>query len=402
MQLIIKILTLFLLPINLLAVNHWNPKANFGGEARHRATAFSISDKGYIGMGHINSAEHILYKDIWEYDPATNSWTQKADFGGGLRYQCAAFSIGDVAYMGTGRNEFDTYESDFWKYNPLSNTWYPIADFPGEERRGASGFSIDGKGYVGLGQATSGYASDFYEYDPATDHWVQMADFIGLPRTSAVSFTHNGKAYVGTGHTYSLALKDFYEFTPSSNHWIQKSDVGDTLRQDATGFMINGKGYLGTGNNVDGSINYKDFWEYDFDLDTWTQIEDFRGASRRYMVSFVINNTAYCGTGTNGTNLRDFWSYDPTLDYSNSNAISSIKSFPNPASTKITFTFPPDIIASNSYLTIFNSVGQKIDEIVIDQTEIILEKKNLNNGVYFFHVSDNINIKTSGKFIFIE
>lgn len=402
MRLIITILTLLILPIQLLAVNHWNTKANFGGDARHRATAFTVSDKGYVGMGHINSAEHVIYKDIWEYDPATNSWTQKADFGGGLRYQCTAFSIGNVAYMGTGRNEFDTYEKDFWQFNPLSNTWYPITDFPGEERRGASGFSIDGKGYVGLGQATSGYASDFYEYNPENDSWEQMADFIGLPRTSAVSFTHNGKAYVGTGHTYSLALKDFYEFTPSSNYWVQKADVGDILRQDATGFMINDKGYIGTGNNVDGSINYKDFWEYNFELDTWTQIEDFMGASRRYMISFVINNTAYCGTGTNGTNLRDFWSYDPTLDTPVSDQIINVEYYPNPAKYHITFSISEHVLNNNTSIIIYNSLGQKVYESFIDKSIFIFERKNLKSGIYHFSINDKSQTITTGNFILTE
>jgi hypothetical protein len=25
----------------------------------------------------------ILHKDFWEFDPVANTWTQKADFGGG-------------------------------------------------------------------------------------------------------------------------------------------------------------------------------------------------------------------------------------------------------------------------------------------------------------------------------
>jgi len=401
MRLILTILTLFLLPLNLLAENHWNKKSSFGGDARHRASSFVIADKGYIGMGHVNSAEHVIYKDIWEYDPSTNSWTQKADFGGGLRYQCAAFSIGNIAYMGTGRNEFDTYEKDFWRYNPLSNTWYPITEFPGEERRGAAGFSINGKGYIGLGQATSGYTTDFYEYNPETDQWIQMADFIGLPRTSAVSFTHNGKAYVGTGHTYSLALKDFYEFTPSSNYWVQKADVGDSLRQDATGFMINDKGYIGTGNNVDGSVNYKDFYEYDFNQDTWTQIEDFRGASRRYMVSLVINNTAYCGTGTNGTNFKDFWSYDPTLSNGVASQNININTYPNPAISQITFTIPETLLTENVNLCIYNSNGQKIHDCIIKQTNHTFTKGDFKNGHYYYKISKDSHTLKTGKFIFI-
>ena len=31
-------------------------------------------------------------KDFWEYDPATNAWTQKANFGGTGRANAAGFS----------------------------------------------------------------------------------------------------------------------------------------------------------------------------------------------------------------------------------------------------------------------------------------------------------------------
>ena len=41
-------------------------------------------------------------KDFWEYDPAANTWTQKADFGGTARYYAVGFSIGSKGYIGTG------------------------------------------------------------------------------------------------------------------------------------------------------------------------------------------------------------------------------------------------------------------------------------------------------------
>jgi hypothetical protein len=45
-------------------------------------------------------------KDFWEYDPATNTWTQKADFGGTARYSAVGFSIADKGYLGTGTDGF--------------------------------------------------------------------------------------------------------------------------------------------------------------------------------------------------------------------------------------------------------------------------------------------------------
>ena len=61
------------------AQNTWTQKADFGGGAREHATGFSIGTKGYIGLGD----NFNLFKDFWEYDPGTDTWTQKADFGGG-------------------------------------------------------------------------------------------------------------------------------------------------------------------------------------------------------------------------------------------------------------------------------------------------------------------------------
>ena len=403
MQNIVKIFIFILLPTQLWSASTWNQKANFGGEARHRATGFSIGNKGYIGLGHTNSGGHVVKKDFWEYDPATNSWTQKADYGGGERYQATAFVIDGIAYVGTGRSHpLDLYEKDFWAFNPNANMWFPIADLPGVERRGAVAFTIEGKGYVGLGQTDGGYASDFYEYNPNTDSWNQMANFIGSARTSAVSFVYNKKAYVGTGHEWGAAVKDFYEFTPSSNYWVQKADVGDSLRQDATGFVLNGKGYIGTGNNVDGSINYKDFWRYDFATDTWTQIENFKGVARRYMVSFVIGNTAYCGSGTNGTNLKDFWAYDPTLSVQSNEIIDFTQPFPNPAKTQINFVFDDKILNQNYKLIIYNVNGQIVSTYQIKTSNFQLKKQDLNAGLYFYTIQSDNAILTKGKFIFSE
>ncbi len=394
MKLIVGLI--FLSSYQLFAVGEWNQKATFGGVARHRASAFAIGDKGYVGMGHYNTGEHVIFKDLWEYDPATDSWTQKADFGGSLRYQCAAFSIGDYGYLGLGRNADDNYEQDFWKYDPSANLWYPIADFPGVPRRGAAAFVINKKAYVGLGQTDGGYAKDFYKYNPNTNTWTQVADFIGVARTSSAYFVVNNKAYVGTGHTFGTPLKDFYEYNPTSDYWIQKADVGDSLRQDATGFAVMGEGYIGTGNNVDGSVNYKDFWKYNVATDTWARVADFGGVARRYMVSFVIDNTAYCWGGTNGTNLKDLWSFNPYLSVDELND-KVVSIYPNPATTQVIFNLNN---INNASITIYNSNGQLISTLNDMSNQYVLNKESLSNGLYFYTITSNQQIIKSGKFIF--
>ena len=100
----------------------WTEKANFGGEARHRAIGFSIGNRGYMGLGHYNAIVDVLFEDIWEFDPGTNTWTQKADFPGGKRLQCASFTINGIGYVGTGRDPFFIEHDDFYAYNPITNT----------------------------------------------------------------------------------------------------------------------------------------------------------------------------------------------------------------------------------------------------------------------------------------
>ncbi len=138
------------------STNTWTQKADFGGAARAGAFGFSIGSKGYIGTGIIRSASNPgTTKDFWKYDPVANTWTQKADFGGTARGQDVGFSIGSRGYIGTG---FSGYSStnlvgtkDFWEYDPSTNTWTQKADFGGATRVDAVGFSIGSKGYIGAG-----------------------------------------------------------------------------------------------------------------------------------------------------------------------------------------------------------------------------------------------------------
>lgn len=323
--------------LNYGSAQPWFQKSSFGGEARHRATAFSIGNFGYIGLGHINSDVDVEYEDFWRYDPSSDSWTQVADYPEGKCFHVTGFVIDEKAYVGTGRKMDGSYFKRFYKYDPLTNLWTSIADFPGTARRGAVSFSINGVGFVGTGQTTGGYSNDFYRYVPGSNSWFPVPNLPGAIRTSSVAFELNGMGYVGTGNTNVGSTNDFYMYNPSTNSWMARAPVGPTNRQEATGFSLNGKGYIGTGDDYSSGNNFGDFWEYDPNTNTWVQIEDFSGTARRYLVSFVIGDRAYCGTGTNGTNFRDFWMFDRYLsvvseELNNAN----LNVYPNPFSERIT------------------------------------------------------------------
>lgn len=253
------------------ATDVWTQKADFGAGVRGYATGFNIGDKGYVGTGIVGS--YNWRKDFWEYNPVTNTWTQKADFAGGLRYTAIGFGIGDKGYMGTGNYRSSpyvnaTYYNDFWEYNPATDTWSQKTSVPNVKsslfeapkgRTNATGISIGNKGYVGLGvHYYDTRLKDWWEYDPASNTWARMADFAGTQRYGASGFSIGSRGYVGAGGYYSV-FNDLWEFNPSSNLWTQRLNLPAAGRSMAVTFSIGSKGYFGLGT---GNTGFSDFYQY--------------------------------------------------------------------------------------------------------------------------------------------
>jgi N-acetylneuraminic acid mutarotase len=305
----------------------WTQMADFFA-ARDFAVGFSIGDKGYVGTGHAYPWNMVdTHKDFWEYDPATNTWTQKADFGGGERAGAVGFSIGDRGYVGTGY--FADYSdpeipsfNDFWEYNPVANEWTQKADLGGEARSEAVGFSIGDKGYIGTGRSKGRNSlKDLWEYDPESNSWQQKKDLPGSTNTTvrngAIGFSIGNKGYVGLGYRVHSS-RDFWEYDPLSDNWVQKAAPTGTGRARAVGFSIGNKGYVGLGEwhltNFETTTN--EFWEYTPDLDVWTLKESYPGSGRITAVGFSIGDKGYVGTGcrdilNDWAPQKDFWRFTP-------------------------------------------------------------------------------------------
>lgn len=108
---------------------------------------FNIGAKGYVGTG--SGTNFTDLKDFWEYNLTTDTWAQKADFAGTSRINAVGFGIGTKGYIGTGDDgAFPNVNNlkDFWEYNPATDKWVQKADFGGTARNGAFSFSIGNRG----------------------------------------------------------------------------------------------------------------------------------------------------------------------------------------------------------------------------------------------------------------
>ena len=200
------------------------------GNARAEAVSFVVNDKFYVGTGMVSGG---VENDLWMYNPATDSWSQKADLPGYSRYGAVGIAIGDYGYVGLGY----TTEggggvlNDWWRYDPSGNSWSQKANYGGSARYQASSFTIGSYGYVGVGCTATGNKKDFWRY--SENSWVQRADFPDIARAGACGYSNEkrGKGYItcgDLGFEEPIENNDCYEYDPSANSWAACCNYGST------------------------------------------------------------------------------------------------------------------------------------------------------------------------------
>lgn len=277
-------------------------------KGRVTGLGFTVGNKGYITTGdrigfYVPLPDRM--NDMIEYDPATGIAMEKTPPGfklaGGL-----GMVIDNKIYLGVGQTDQGDKTNQFWEYDPATDHWTRKADFPGEPRNHGIGFGVAGKGYAGTGlyNGTTGL-KDWWQYDPVTNAWTRKTDFPGPARHFITGFVLNGKIY--TGACPGLAFSDWWEYDAANDVWTRKKDFPGKMAWGASGMVLANRGYImGAGTEC---------WEYIPSNDSWIQ-KAFLGA--RYMgVAFGINNKGYYVTGTTGINgavgllPEEVWEFSP-------------------------------------------------------------------------------------------
>ncbi|MCF6130886.1 kelch repeat-containing protein [Flavobacterium wongokense] len=315
-----KKILLFLLLAGLTATAQpWVAVAPMAlGSERYNAVSFAIGNKGYVCTGQTTTATR---ETTFEYNPDANTWTQKSNFPAGKRRGSRGFTVGNKAYVLTGRDDTlpnGNIHNDMWEFDPATDTWTQKANYPGGNREDLIAFGIGNYGYAGFGLAGS-RKLDFYKYDPSTDTWTRLADinYYWHHYESAV-FVLNGKGYFATGSAYNgTTFNDYtsdhvFMFDPATETWTQKNNFTGGARRYTTAFTVNGKAYMGLGYTGQFPI---DLWQYNEAADSWTQVGDFTGGNRFWTSTFTLGSKVYVGNGRNSNSLTltTFYSWEPTL-----------------------------------------------------------------------------------------
>ena len=306
---ILIFLSLFGLSNTLFSQGTWLQKTSLPGNGRTGAFVFTIDSSAYIGGGQINSSGTYV-SDFWEYNTTTDTWTQKASFGGGVRLSPSSFTLNNIGYVCCGFN--GQCKNDVWSYNPTTNIWTQKNSFPSTARYGAFSFTIGNYAYLGKGSPGGPpFLSDFWKYDPTNDSWTQKTSFTSSINAAAIGFSINNKGYAGLGiDGNGNFTNEFYEYNPTTDAWTQKATY-PSARNTAC-FVISNYAYVGTGLET-GFIYTNNLWAYNPLLDTWTAIASVGSTLRNGSIAFSIGNKGYLGLGgTSSTYLTDLWEYTPT------------------------------------------------------------------------------------------
>jgi N-acetylneuraminic acid mutarotase len=289
-----------------------NPYA-FSQDARASCSISKIGNEIYIFGGRVQNDGNYYTDSLIKYDTSTNNWQNvNADLGKN-RASASGFYANGKIYIGNGEDSI--HIEDFWEYNIATNEWTEKAG-SGVGHYERSTVEINGKGYF-IGGYCSGcvnttvnptglYIDDLLEYNPATNIWTQKAPYPGGKRTGMVSFAHNGKLYAGLGRNGNgAATSDFYEYNITTNSWTSLASAPIT-GMHLSYFVLNDIGYIVA---FGPSMTYK----YNFSLNTWSSEANTlssAGSPKNTNQAFTYQGKAYIVNATDkGDQLSE---YNPT------------------------------------------------------------------------------------------
>ena len=287
---------------------------------RSSAVAFAIAGKGYVALGRNQAGTQL--KDCWQYDPTSNSWSEKAEFSGIARVKATANVLNGKAYVGLGFNiNYGVYNDsaclkDFWVYEPLDDKWTQLANLPSNATDACVSFVFNNSIYIGAGFNGANFTNEFWKYDPQQNTWTRLNDFPGLPRAGAVACSNGNQVFFGTGYR-TVNENDLWEYLPLTDTWKKLKPMLATGRVNAVALSINNRYFVSAGRHFGGTLTggkaLSDILEYDAQHNEWHK----RGSipdegNRENAVAFTINGKGYIGLGENDiTVLNDFWSFVP-------------------------------------------------------------------------------------------
>ena len=258
------------------ASDQWTKKKNMPLASHHLALA-EFKGKIYVFGGFVKPEKGptawVPIDNVWEYDPAQDSWKPLAPLPTRRGSANAVVHGGKIYVIGgaglhPGSKETAVHPARPHRslgsnevYDPASNKWETRQAMPTARNHAAAGVVNDKIYIIGgrIGAAFITRASNtgiVEEYDPVTDQWGALKASMLNPRSAAAWGTYKGKIYVAGGEERSSGpwqrtFRAVEAYDPRSNSWSILPDM-TFPRHGLAGDIVNGKLHLVSGDIASG------------------------------------------------------------------------------------------------------------------------------------------------------
>lgn len=211
------------------ATNQWSAKAKLPLALFHTNGIGVIGGKLYMSGGIFETADGRSgwHPGLNVYDPATNSWTKKAEMPKRVAQGVTGVINGKLYVLSGTCNNCgpDRVTRRLYRYDPATNLWTALAWAPNPHVMGA-GAVINGKFYVAGGLLSSGPSNKLDVYDPATNRWTTRAP-MPTPRYGAAGAALQNKLFViGRANADPGEPQGQVEaYDPVTNTWSTKTPI---------------------------------------------------------------------------------------------------------------------------------------------------------------------------------
>ena len=259
----------------------------------------------------------ISCERIAEIEPATKACAPMPEGGRAAACACA---LDGKAYVFGGRDEKGRYLRDLWEYDPVTDSWNNLGDCPMTARVNATMAAMDGLLYMGLGYSAkhayqdSCYQRDWWSYNPKTAQWTRLADYPSQNTVAATTATEgdNILVYYGCGH---VQQNEVYRYDNSNNltNWYKASLVDNTWQRvrslpgkgrefaacaatDKYVYIFGGRYF---GGDMTGGEIFNTYMRYSPDKDQWEWCDTMPCGRAENQIAVTISGKVYFGLGEN-------------------------------------------------------------------------------------------------------
>jgi N-acetylneuraminic acid mutarotase len=227
---------------------------------RTEVAAVTLRDKIYVvggfeqpGLGNLMNL--AITASVEEYDPSTDRWTTKAPMPVGLHHVGIGVTGGRLyvigGYMQSGFTVWQPVAT-VYAYDPATDTWTQRAPLPTPRDHLATA-TVSGKLYAIGGRLNGDYRRNLSAtevYDPITDRWALAAD-LPTARSGITAAEVGGRVYVFGGEGGDGTFRDNEAYDPARDTWQTMAPM-PTGRHGLGSAIVRGRIYVISGGPTPG------------------------------------------------------------------------------------------------------------------------------------------------------